>query len=94
VLSEPAGASVYLDDEPIGSTDPATGRLVKSGLRPGRHRVRLSRADRADATVEIEVAAGATQTLRSVLSPRAPRTAERAPGLLAFAVLRRRRPWP
>jgi hypothetical protein len=89
VLSEPAGASVYLDDEPIGSTDPGTGRLVKSGLAPGRHRVRLARAAHADATVEIEVVAGATQTLRSVLSPA--RTEAEAGGgrvgLLAFALL-------
>jgi serine/threonine protein kinase len=87
VLSEPAGASVYLDDEPIGSTDPDSGRLVKSGLTPGRHRVRLSRADRADTTVEIEIAAGATQTLRAVLSPLRADPGGARTGLLAFAVL-------
>ena len=87
VLSEPAGASVYLDDEPIGSTDPDSGRLVKSGLKPGRHRVRLSRADRADTTIEIELAAGSTQTLRAVLSPLRAEPGGARTGLLAFAVL-------
>ena len=90
IVSEPAGASVYLDDEPIGSTDPGSGRLVKSGLKAGRHRVRLSRADRADTTVEIEIATGAPQTLRAVLSPlRAETETETGgarTGLLAFAV--------
>jgi Protein kinase domain/PEGA domain len=87
VLSQPAGASVYLDDEPIGSTDPGTGRLVKSGLPPGRHRVRVSRIDHADATVEIEVVAGTTQTFRSVLSPLRAETDDGRAGLLAFALL-------
>src|SRR5262245_26889084 len=29
LVSQPPGADVYIDDEPVGSTDPETGRLVK-----------------------------------------------------------------
>ena len=42
VYSQPPGARVYLDDEPLGATDPRSGRLVKSGVTPGPHRVRLA----------------------------------------------------
>ena len=42
IVSQPPGASVYLDDELIGTTDPEWGRLVRSGMPPGRHRLRLA----------------------------------------------------
>ena len=35
VFSDPPGATVYLDDEPLGETDPTSGRLVKTGVLPG-----------------------------------------------------------
>jgi LPXTG-motif cell wall-anchored protein len=68
VFSDPPGASVYVDDEPVGATDPASGRLVKSGLPPGKHRVRLALAGRADWSADVDLAAGAPTTVRGTLS--------------------------
>ena len=56
VTSDPPGAQVFLDDEPMGRTDPQTGRLKLRGLAPGRHRVRLSAEGRDDLIREMEVA--------------------------------------
>ena len=39
IVSQPPGAAVYLDDELIGTTDPEWGRLVRSGIASGRHRI-------------------------------------------------------
>ena len=55
VVSDPPGTSVYLDDELIGSTDPETGRLMKSGVVVGSHRIRLSRAGYAEIVGGIEI---------------------------------------
>jgi hypothetical protein len=56
LTSDPAGAQVFLDDEPRGRTDPQTGRLTLRGLVPGRHRVRLTSEGRDDLIREIDVA--------------------------------------
>jgi len=69
VYSQPPGASVYLDDEPIGETDPSSGRLVKSHVAPGAHRLRLTRAGHADATQEVQVAGSGPTTVRAALTP-------------------------
>jgi hypothetical protein len=42
ITSDPPGAQVFLDDEPVGRTDPETGRLRLTAVAAGRHRVRLS----------------------------------------------------
>ena len=68
IVSDPPAASVYLDDEPLGVTDPGSGRLFKSGVRPGRHRLRLARADHDDWSTEVEVKPGSLQTVRGALS--------------------------
>lgn len=68
IVTEPAGAHVYIDDEPVGSTDPATGRLVKSGLRPGRHRVRVSADGREDMRRDIDLTEGGTASLYATLA--------------------------
>jgi hypothetical protein len=74
-----------VDDEPVGSTDPESGRLVKAGLAAGRHRVRVARAGHEDAVREIEVAAGGSVTFYATLRPvSSPPRAGRA-GVLAFA---------
>ena len=57
VFSDPPGAKVYLDDEPLGDTDPTSGRLVKTGIVTGLRRLRLSRNGRGDATREVTIAA-------------------------------------
>jgi hypothetical protein len=100
IHSEPAGASVYLDDEPVGVTDPATGRLVKTGLAPGAHRLRLSHTGREDVAQEVVVAATGTTSVRAALpapssSSSLPVAAAGGAGLLAlggltFWALRRR----
>ena len=63
-VSQPPGASVYIDDELVGTTDPEWGRLVRSGLPPGRHRVRLALPDHEDAIADVELAAGARVDFR------------------------------
>jgi hypothetical protein len=59
VLSQPPGASVYVDGELVGATDAEWGRLVHGGILPGRHRVRLALAGHRDLAEEIDLAAGA-----------------------------------
>jgi hypothetical protein len=69
IVSQPPGASVYLDDELIGTTDPEWGRLVRSGIDPGRHRIRLSLPGHQDVTEEIHLGAGGVRDFRRRLSP-------------------------
>jgi len=87
VLSQPAGASVYIDDEPVGVTDPQSGRLVKTGLPSGRHRVRVSRAGHEDAVRDVDVAAGSTATFNATLTTPAGVSAGGRGGLIAFALV-------
>jgi hypothetical protein len=87
VLSQPAGASVYIDDEPVGATDPQSGRLVKTGLPPGNHRVRVSRAEYEDAVRDVDVAAGSTATFNATLTPAAGASSGARAGLIAFALV-------
>jgi predicted Ser/Thr protein kinase len=68
VYSDPPGAAVYLDDEPIGETDPGSGRLVKSAVAPGPHRLRLSRPGYADLVQELQVGASGPSTIRATLT--------------------------
>ena len=56
ITSDPPGAQVFLDDEPVGRTDPVTGRLRLTGLSPGRHRMRLSSEGRDDLIREVDLA--------------------------------------
>jgi hypothetical protein len=67
--SQPPGASVYVDDELVGVSDPANGRLVKSGIAAGRHRVRVTHAGHDDAFREVEVPAGGTAVAAVALTP-------------------------
>ena len=83
VYSDPPGASVYVDDEPLGATNANTGRLVKTGLAPGDHRIRLSLPGRVDFAQEARLAAGGPTTVRASLTP-APSSGP-SPGTLALA---------
>jgi hypothetical protein len=69
ILSQPPGVSVYIDDAPVGSTDPETGRLVKTKLTAGPHRVRLAIAGHQDAVREILVLRGGSVTFDVALKP-------------------------
>ena len=81
VVTQPAGAAVYLDDERIGTTDPEWGRLVATGLAAGRHRVRLSLEGHRDVAEDVEVRPGATTEFRRRLP-----AAARIDGKAALAV--------
>ena len=72
VVSQPPGASVYVDDELIGATDPEWGRLVRSGLTPGRHRVRLALAGHQDLTEDVELVSARTELRRRLVPAEAP----------------------
>ena len=87
IVSQPPGALAYLDDEPLGSTDPETGRLLKTSLRPGRHRIRVALPGHDETVREIEVPSGGSVAFYATLRP-----LERAPsglglGLAAFGVV-------
>jgi hypothetical protein len=86
IVSKPGGAQAYVDDEPVGATDPETGRLVKGGLAPGRHRVRVSREGYADAVAELELRAGEQQAFETTLKARATGAALNV-GWLAFGAV-------
>jgi hypothetical protein len=87
IVSQPAGAAVYVDDEPVGSTDPETGRLVKTGLSAGRHRVRLSRADHEDAVRDIDLSRGGNASFYATLKPAGAAATGLRPEFVAFAVV-------
>jgi hypothetical protein len=98
IFSDPPGADVYVDDEPVGRTDPVSGRLVKTGLPAGRHRVRVEAAGR-QASGEVATQAAGTSTLRLALPPLSRSRPTRlaavvallvAAGVLAALVRRRR----
>jgi SSS family transporter len=86
VISQPAGAAVYVDDELAGDTDPQTGRLVKRGLAPGKHRVRVALAGYDDAAREVDVSSG-TVTFYATLRSVATASTDGRGLLVAFAVL-------
>ena len=69
IVTQPPGATVYLDDELIGPTDPEWGRLVRSGIASGRHRVRLALAGHQELIEEVELGEGASRDFRRRLSP-------------------------
>jgi len=69
LFSSPAGAAAYLDDEYLGSTDPGSGRLVRSGVGAGPHRLRLTLAGRADAQQDVTIVADAPTSVRVDLPP-------------------------
>jgi Protein kinase domain/PEGA domain len=81
VYSDPPGASVYLDDELVGATDPRSGRLLRAGVSTGPHRLRLTHSGLDDAVEEVTVAAPGPTTVRAHLSAPAPGGAS----LLAWA---------
>jgi hypothetical protein len=69
IVSQPGGASVYLDDELVGATDPEWGRLVRTGVPAGRHRIRLALAGYQDLEDEVEVQPGGPGDFRRRLTP-------------------------
>ena len=69
ITSDPPGAQVFLDDEPVGRTDPETGRLRLTAVGAGRHRVRLSSEGRDDLIRELDMA-GESLALDGVLPHR------------------------
>jgi Protein kinase domain/PEGA domain len=87
VLSQPAGAAVYIDDEPVGSTDPETGRLVKTGLARGRHRVRVAHPGHDEVAREIDVPAGGRATFTAALGAVGSAPAGFAPLSLALVTM-------
>jgi hypothetical protein len=87
IVSQPAGASTYVDDEPLGVTDPQTGRLVKTGLAPGRHRVRVAHAGYEDAVRDVEVARGGSAAFYATLTPLPAVSSGARAGFIALAVV-------
>jgi len=87
VISQPPGATTYIDDEPVGATDPRTGRVVKTGVAPGRHHVRLTRAGYEDAVQDLDVAAGGAAVFRATLAPLSAVSTGAPMGFVALALL-------
>jgi len=78
IVSDPPGSLVFLDDEPVGRTDPETGRLRLTTLSAGSHRVRLSSEGRQDLIREIEIADDPV-TVEAVLDRLEPAAPPQAP---------------
>jgi hypothetical protein len=76
IVSQPAGAAIYIDDESVGSSDPATGRFRKTGLPAGTHHVRVSCGSHEDAVRDIAVPPGGIAVFEAMLKP----VAEAPPG--------------
>ena len=70
IVSQPTAAVAYVTTRPIGSTDPQTGRILKSGIPAGRHRVRVSRDGHEDVLRDIDVPPGGRTTFHASLRPR------------------------
>jgi predicted Ser/Thr protein kinase len=87
VYSQPPGAALYLDDELLGVTDPRSGRLVKTGVAPGSHRLRASLAGHEDASQDVDLAASGPTTVHTNLSPSAEGLSPTALAAAAAAVL-------
>ncbi len=85
--SQPPGATVYVDDEAVGSTDPESGRLVKTGLPAGRHRVRVARAGHEDVVRDIEVPGGSRAIFNASLRPLLEAPLGVSSGYLALALM-------
>jgi serine/threonine-protein kinase len=83
VYTQPGGAEVYLDDEPLGATDPASGRLVKNGVTAGKHRLRFSRPGNDDLVRSLTVVDAGPTTVTVVLPSAIPR---RLPAVLGALV--------
>lgn len=71
LTTQPPGARVFIDDEPLGRSDPQTGRLRLTTLRPGTHRLRLS-ADGYDDLVRDIALANDPVAFHGVLSTSQP----------------------
>jgi len=82
ITSDPPGAQVFFDDEPVGRTDPETGRLKLRALAAGRHRLRLASEGRDDLIREIDIA-GESVALVVVLPRRQAASPAPAPGATA-----------
>jgi serine/threonine-protein kinase len=74
LTTQPAGAHVFVDDEPVGTSDPQTGRLRLTTLRPGTHRLRISAQGHDDLVREL-VLATEPISFHGVLSVSSPRPA-------------------
>ena len=87
VISQPPGAATYIDDEPVGATDPQTGRLFKSDLPPGRHRVRVAHPGHEDAVRDVDVVRGGAVRFHATLTPVPAGGPAAGPGLIVFALV-------
>jgi serine/threonine protein kinase len=88
LTTQPPGAQVFVDDEPLGRSDPQTGRLRLTRLEPGRHRLRLAAEGHEDLVREI-VLASEPMAFHAVLSVSAAPTRVNEPQKPATT----RRPW-
>ena len=86
-MTEPPGTSVYLDDELIGSTDPKTGRLMRSGVADGSHRIRLSRTGYAELVEDIEIEPEGETLYQGTLAQMLPEAARSVEAVEAVAAV-------
>lgn len=58
IRSKPGDVSVFVDDEPKGTTDPEEGFLQVAPLKPGKHRLRATHEGYQNVEGTVEIAAG------------------------------------
>ncbi|MBI2841245.1 MAG: protein kinase [Acidobacteria bacterium] len=68
-ISVPPGATVYLDDEPIGVTGMTTGRLILRDVQPGLHRLRMSLSEHQEYSDLVTVIPGEPNLFPVTLPP-------------------------
>ena len=76
VSTDPGGAEVHLDSEPVGST--AGGTLTLKDLEPGPHTLRATLSGHADWEQEVEVGADQERAITARLQPQAAALAVRS----------------
>lgn len=85
IVSRPPGATVYIDDELVGSTDPETGRLLKA-LPAGRHRVRVAYTGLEDTVRDVDVPVAGGALFHASLGPPKEAPIASSVGFAALAV--------
>jgi PEGA domain-containing protein/PDZ domain-containing protein len=71
IQSNPGGAQVFIDDEPLATTSPE-GRLKLTRLAPGSHTVRLALAGYQDFEQQVSLADGQTASVQANFQPAKP----------------------
>lgn len=86
-ISVPPGATVYLDDEPIGVTGMTTGRLILRDVQPGLHRLRMSLSQHHEYSALVTVTPGEPNLFPATLPPLPAEARDHTPAYVAASLV-------